>query len=135
MGTGLKIMRRETGVLLLVESACGRAAAKARARLARGQRGLAWIVGVAPLLGAWTYPVGIINSFKGGGGEKSQMMAAIADGLSEAGLPFAFTLALAIFALIQYQTWQAHLERLDAEMRAATLALINDLARSGPPVC
>ncbi len=106
-----------------IEGACLRATRAARLRLARGQAGLSLIATTAPLFGGFSYAIGIVNSFKGVCGEKSAMFAAVSGSLSEAGVPMAFSLLIAIAAHVQYRAGQAQLEAFDVEMRAATQTL------------
>lgn len=110
-----------------IELVCKRAATKTRHELRRGLAGLRAIATTAPLIGIFGYALGIVNSFKGVNGEKSTIMAAIAAGLGEAGVPAAFGILVAIAAHVQLRTWESEVERLDTEMRCATLALLNEL--------
>lgn len=110
-----------------IELVCKRAALKTRHELRRGLAGLRAIATTAPLIGIFGYGLGIVNSFRGVNGEKSTIMAAIAAGLGEAGVPAAFGILVAIAAHVQLRTWESEVERLDTEMRCATLALLNEL--------
>lgn len=110
-----------------VEVACRQAALAARQEFRRGLAGLRAIATTAPLIGIFGYALGIVNSFRGVNGEKSTIMAAIAAGLGEAGVPAAFGLLVAIAAHVQLRACESEVERLDTEMRCATLALLNEL--------
>lgn len=86
------------------------------------------IAATAPLAGIFGYVLGINNSFRGIAGEKTQAMANLAGWLSEAGIPAAFGIGVALAAYIQLRAWEAEVERFETEMRCAALELANQLS-------
>lgn len=116
--------------IALTERACVRAAAGVHRDLNRGLNLLATISATAPWLGLLLTAYGIVHSFKGCGCEKSQMLAMLASGFSGAFHPAAFGLATAIVAWITREHCRSTIAGFDAEMRAATLDLLNRLAQA-----
>lgn len=115
--------------LLLVELACIRAAAHEHQRLARGTTLLATVAATAPLMGLWLTEILMLDSFKGCGGERWTCYAALVHGLSEAQYPAAFGLTAAILAWCLREHFLRAIAEFDTEMRAATLELLNCLAK------
>jgi biopolymer transport protein ExbB/TolQ len=70
----------------------------------------------------------IVNSFTGFDGEKSTIMAAVTLNLSEAIIPTAVGLLIALFASWSHRYLCSELETLDIEMKDAGLALANSLS-------
>jgi biopolymer transport protein ExbB/TolQ len=95
--------------------------------LARGLFGLATVAATAPFLGVFGTLLGIYRSFGGVDGDKTTIMAAIADCLSDALVPTALGVAVALTALFAYQTLSAQLNEFDVEMQAAILDLTTRL--------
>jgi biopolymer transport protein ExbB/TolQ len=91
----------------------------------RGVNSLATIASIAPWLGLLLTLLGIINSFRGVGGEKSAIMAALAESLAEALAPAALGLLVAIPPLWFYKYLRGELEALDVEMNNTSLELTN----------
>ena len=90
--------------------AATRAASLVRKKMSRGLGVLATIAATAPFFGLLGTCLGIVNSFKGCGCEKSAMLAAIALGLSEAVAPAALGLLIATKALVGYRYLAAQLD-------------------------
>jgi len=118
-------VRYEIEVVKLVSE---RAAALVHRRMGRGRASLAAVVSSAAFIGIFGTVVGIVDSFVGCGGEKSACMAAVTKHLSEANIPTAWGLLLAIFAAWGHRYVCSQLESLDTEMRAASLDLANSLS-------
>jgi biopolymer transport protein ExbB/TolQ len=102
-----------------------RAAAIVLRKMGRGRASLAAIASSAFFVGSLATVIGIVTSFRGGVGEKSTAMAFLAELLSEAIVPTAYGLLLAIFASWCHRYLCIQLEALDTEMRAATLEMAN----------
>ena len=102
-----------------------RAAAIVLRRMGRGRASLAGIASSAAFVGLFGTVIGIVTSFRGFDGEKSAIMAALANNLSEAIIPTAVGLFVAIFATWSHRYLCIQLEALDVEMRAATLEMAN----------
>jgi biopolymer transport protein TolQ len=94
----------------------------------RGLNSLASIAATAPFVGVFGTVLGIFNTFRGFGTEKSTIMAWTAKYLSDAMVPTALGLAVAIVASCFYKSLQARLENFDIEMKNASLELTNVLA-------
>jgi biopolymer transport protein ExbB/TolQ len=103
-----------------------RAAAIVHRKMGRGRASLAGIAGSAPLVGILGTVFGIAGSFRGVNGEKSAIMAALAQDLSQAIIPTAVSLLIAPWWCHAYLS--SELETLDIEMRAASLDLANSLS-------
>src|SRR5438270_809112 len=72
-----KNMRPGLGILKAVERRCVRSAAGVHDDLAQQLNGLASVASTAFFFGIFGNVVGIVYSFRGGGGEKSTVMAAV----------------------------------------------------------
>ena len=99
-----------------------------QAEMSRGLAGLATVASTASLLGLMLTCYEILNAFRGGGGEKSTMMAVVCQYLSEAIVPTGFALAVAIPAFMMYRLFSARLAGIRMETEAAGLALVNVLS-------
>jgi biopolymer transport protein ExbB/TolQ len=114
-------------------AAAGRASARAailtHAQLKRGVNGLATVVSIAPWVGLFGTVVGIYGSFRGGDGEKSTLMALLCQSLSEAIVPCAFGIVVAVIALWFYKYLKAQIEAFDTQMETTSLDLMNALSR------
>ena len=89
---------------------------------------LASIAATAPFVGLFGTVLGIFNSFRGFGTEKSTIMPRIARFLSEAMVPTALGLFVALLAFCFYKYLSARLEDFDIEIGNASLELIDELA-------
>jgi biopolymer transport protein TolQ len=105
-----------------------RAAAVVHRKMGRGRASLAAIASSAAFIGIFGTLVGIVDSFVGCGGEKSTCMAVVTRNLSEAIIPTAWSILVAIFASWGHGYLCAKLESLDTEMRAASFELANSLS-------
>lgn len=85
----------------------------------------------APFLGMFGNVVGIVNSFRGCGGSRSSCMAALAELLSEAMMPAALGLAVAITALWGFKYLSAQVADLHIEMRTEAGRMPDYLAPCG----
>lgn len=72
--------------------------------------------------------LGIVGTFTGFDGEKSTIMAAIAEGLSESMMPAALGLGLAITALWGYKYLAGQMQAFETEMRNAIIELASYLS-------
>lgn len=88
-------------------------------RMARGLRGLATVAASAPFVGIFGTCWGIVNSFRGCGGERSTCMAAGAALLSESIMPAALGLAVATIASVGYKYLSGRMAEFDLEMAEA----------------
>ena len=93
--------------------------------LGQGLYSLANVASIAPFIGILGTLIGIVNSFKGIAGEKSAILAARASDLSDACVPTALGLLVAIPAHWCYKYLSARLECFDREMENAALQLAN----------
>ena len=114
-------------VLEAVERHSIGAAAAVHQEMKRGVNSLATIASVAPWLGLLLTLRGIVFSFGGGGGEKTAMMAALANRLSESLMPAALGLVVAIPALWWYKYLSSRVQDFDGEMEEATADLVSCL--------
>ena len=95
----------------------------------RGLNSLATISSVAPFIGVFGTLLGIFNSFRGVGTEKSTVMYLTLTYLSDALLPTALGVLVAVLAFCFYKYLLASLENFDVEMKNASLELVDELAR------
>jgi len=95
--------------------------------MTRGLNSPATIATTAPLLGVLASCFGIASAFKGCGGEKWTCLAGTVEGLSEALIPTAFGLAVAIVASLGYRSLRACVDRFEVEMRNLSTQLLNCL--------
>jgi biopolymer transport protein ExbB/TolQ len=114
-------------VLEAVERHSIGAAAAVHQEMKRGVSSLATIASVAPWLGLLLTLRGIVFSFGGGSGEKTAMMAALANRLSESLMPTALGLVVAIPALWWYKYLSGRVQDFDGEMEEATSDLVSCL--------
>jgi biopolymer transport protein ExbB/TolQ len=115
-------------VLESVGLASRRAGTVFQARMRRGVRSLAAVAGIAPLVGVFGTVLGMTTSFPGINGTGEHYVEAVMVRLSDAVVPTALGLAVAIFAWWGYRYLIGRLEDFEVEMEAATLALMNQLA-------
>jgi len=97
----------------------------------RGLRSLASVASTAPWVGLFGTVLGIHNSFGGFNGSKESLMAAIFEGLSQALVPAALGLIVALVAMWCYKYLLTEVEAFDSDMENASLQLINQLGRLG----
>lgn len=121
-------MRPGSGILAAVERGCLRSAAGVHHELAEGLSGLAAIGSTAFFFGIIGNLVGILSSFTGVDGEKTAIMAALAQSLSESLWPTAFSLLVALMSLGFYSYLSHRLSICDREMEGATIDLLNYLS-------
>ncbi|HTB10160.1 MAG TPA: MotA/TolQ/ExbB proton channel family protein [Bryobacteraceae bacterium] len=108
--------------------ASDRAAAVVHWKMGRGRASLAAIASSATFIGLFGTLVGILTSFRGVNGEKSTLMAALTEYISEAIVSTAAGFLVAIVAYYCHRYLCTHLEVLDTEMRTASLELANALS-------
>jgi hypothetical protein len=96
-----------------------------RGQMRQGLSSLATVASVAPFVGIFGTLIGIVNSFRGISGEKITNMAATFAGLSDACVPTALGLLVAIPSLWFYKYLAARLKCFDREMESVSLELIN----------
>jgi hypothetical protein len=94
----------------------------------QGVDGLATIASVAPWIGVFGTLFGIGGSFRGGNGEKSALMGALAARLSESIWPTAMGILVGLIAFFCYRYLTGRLETISEEMHTASLALQNQLS-------
>jgi len=116
-------------VLDCVERACERSAHKVHLKMRRGLSVLAAVAATAVWLGFIGTVLGIYGSFHGVDGEKTAIMAAFAEELSDALIPAAAGVIIAVTAWSGHRYLRDRLEGLDMEMRNAALDLVNQLSR------
>jgi biopolymer transport protein ExbB/TolQ len=104
-----------------------RAAIAVHGDMKRGLSSLASVAATAPFVGFFGTVLGILNSFRGVGTEKSTVLAMIAESLSESLVLTELGLLVALLAFCGHQYFLAQLESLDVEMKNASLKLINEL--------
>jgi biopolymer transport protein ExbB/TolQ len=106
------------------QHAAEREATRVHRELARGLGGLATVAATAPWLGLlWTVWCIAFNTFLGVDGEKTAIMATLADALSQAIAPTAFGLCVAIIATWGYRHFRSQLTQFDLEMRVTAETL------------
>jgi biopolymer transport protein TolQ len=111
-----------------VKRACARSAAVVHEEMKQGLNSLATIASTASWVGLFGTLLGMADSFKGVGAEKSAIMAAITQSLSESLMPAAMGLLVAISASWFYKYLSGEMESFDLEMENASLELISHLA-------
>ena len=104
-----------------------RSQAVVHGKLRRGLNTLGSIANTAPLVGAFGTVLGIMNSFPGCGASRSYCMAVEAERLSEALLPTALGLLVAVPTVWCYKYLSSELESLDVETESESLTLVNSL--------
>jgi len=114
----------------LAQHAAERSTTEVHRELSRGLFGLATVAATAPFLGILGTLLGILGSFLGIDGEKTTIMAALAGRLSDAVVPTALGVAVAVVALAAYELFTAAVAAFDDEMRVAILGLPGMLSKS-----
>src|SRR5580658_4400020 len=120
---------QEKEALDITQRASMRAAALIHGQMKRGLASLATIASTAPWLGIFATLFGIINSFPGFFGQRETIIAVEFGLRSQALVPTAFGLLVALVALWCYKYLLSDLEALDSEMERASLELVNHLGR------
>jgi biopolymer transport protein ExbB/TolQ len=127
--TGSKLrMASDAEILEAVFRSCRRAASVVHCSLKRKVTSLASIAATAVFLGILSTMFGIIFSFGGVDGEASAIRRAIAASLSDAVVPTALGLLVAIPAFCFYKFLCLRLEAMDTEMNNGASELVNCLA-------
>jgi biopolymer transport protein ExbB/TolQ len=121
----------QTEALKGARQASARSAAVVHGEMKRGLVSLATIASTAPWFGLLGTLLGIQNSFGSVDGSKESIMAAIAEGLSQALVPSALGLIVALAAMWCYKYLLTEVEVFDSDMENASLQLINQLNRLG----
>ena len=121
--------RQKIAALGATKQASARSAASLHGELKRGVNSLAAIASTAPFVGLFGTILGIHNSFGCVDASKESIMAGIFDGLSQAFVPCAVGLVVALVAMWGYRYLLAEVEGFDSEMEAASLQLVNSLSR------
>ena len=114
--------------MVSAQSTAANSAAKVHREMVRGLSGLATVAATAAFVGMIGTVWGIFDSFRGGSGERSAMMAAIADRLSQSLITTALGLTVAIMASWAYKNLSAQMADFDIEMRNAVRDLPDYLA-------
>jgi biopolymer transport protein ExbB/biopolymer transport protein TolQ len=104
-----------------------RSQAVVHGKLRRGLNTLGSIANTAPLVGAFGTVLGIMSSFPGCGASRSYCMTVECESLSEALLPTALGLLVAMLTVWCYKYLSSELEALEVEMENESLALVNYL--------
>ena len=102
-----------------------RSEAIVHAKLKKGLGGLATIGSTAPFIGLFGTVVGILNAFKAIATTKSQGLAAVAGGISEALVTTAFGLLVAIPAVMTFNYFTGKVESFDVEMDNSSSELVD----------
>ena len=102
-----------------------RAEAIVHAELKRGVGNLATIGSTAPFVGLFGTVAGIINAFSSMANEKSTGIGAVAGGISEALVPTAVGLFVAIPAVWMFNYFTSKIEAFDVEMGNSSSELID----------
>ena len=113
--------------VILAQHAAQHSAARVRLEMERGLCGLATVAATAPFVGMIGTVLGIRNSFPGFDGEKSAILAAIADRLSDSMMPTALGVAVSVTACWAYRYLSVQMADFACEMRNAVLDLPNYL--------
>ena len=117
--------RPDAEIIQFVRRAMKRSAAIVHRQMRQGLNSLATVASIAPLVGIFGTLIGIPNSFPGFAGQESTIRAIIFARLSEACVPTALGLLVAVPSLCCYKYLIGRLERIDCEMENASLELIN----------
>jgi len=93
----------------------------------RGRSSLATIASTAPLVGLFGTVLGIVNSFPGCAGSQAFYMSVTAERLSEALVPTALGLLVAVPAWWCYRYLSSQIEAFDLQTTNASIMLVNYL--------
>jgi len=102
-----------------------RAEAIVHAKLKRGLSVLATIGATAPFVGLFGTVVGILNAFQQIATQKTSGIGAVAGGISEALVPTAFGLLVAIPAVMAFNYFTGRVESFDVEMDNSSSELVD----------
>jgi biopolymer transport protein ExbB/biopolymer transport protein TolQ len=105
-----------------------RSATVVHREMKRGLNSLATIASIAPWMGLLGTVLGLMNSFSGVHGSKETIMAVFFSNASQAFVPTALGLIVALPALCSYKHLSAELESFTVEMEGASHQLRNGLA-------
>jgi biopolymer transport protein ExbB/TolQ len=115
-----------------VERRMNRTAAEMDLAMKRGLIGLASIAVTAPFVGSVGMCIGIATSFKGiSSGDESKFWAALVEAISEALIPTALGLLVAIPSCWAFRYFTARMESLKVEMKNGSSELLDYLSH-GP---
>jgi biopolymer transport protein ExbB/TolQ len=120
--------RVKVDALDAAKRASARSATVVHGEMKRGLNSLATIASTGAWIGLGGTILGINNSFLGVNGSKESIMAVMFERLSEAFVPTALGLAVAITAMWFYKYLLAQVETFDHEMETASGQLINHLS-------
>jgi biopolymer transport protein ExbB/TolQ len=109
----------------VVRHTMARVAALVDRELRHGLAGLATVAATAPFLGMFGTLVGMYSSFGELSGEKTSVMAYLFGNLSDAIVPTACGLLVAVPALAGYQYLRKRVDAFDVDMENASLELVN----------
>jgi hypothetical protein len=118
---------RPSSAIQAVDRACQRSAAVVHVEMNRGLNSLATNACIAPWIGLLGTLWGIVNSFRGCGGEASACLAATTTALSRSIWPTALGLLSGLISFWFYRYFSGRLESIDREMSNASLGLLNQL--------
>jgi biopolymer transport protein ExbB/TolQ len=118
---------KRTAALEAVERASARSFIAVHCEMKRGLNSLATISSLAPFFGVFGTLLGILNSFTGFDGEKSEILGRLAGLLSESLIPVALSLLVALLAFCCYKYLLAKSDTFDLEMKSASIQLLNNL--------
>ncbi len=118
----------DADVIGAVRLSMGRSAAAVRKELTRGLNGLASIASTAPLFGFFGTCLGIFNAFRNGTGEKTTLMLRTLLDLSDALIPIALGLLVAIPTLWFYRYLSSQVEIFDVEIESASGEVLSYVA-------
>jgi hypothetical protein len=93
--------------------------------MSQGVNSLATVAAIAPFVGNLGTLIGIVNSFRGIAGQRETVMAAICGELSQACVPTALGLLVAVPSLWFYKYLTARVECFDREMKNASIDVLN----------
>ena len=95
----------------------------------RGVFSLASLATVSPLVGFMGTIFSIFASIRGVAGDRRTVAMAMVHDLSQSLAPTALGLVISVLAFVAYRYFSDRLELLDAEMKNASLELLNQLSR------
>lgn len=105
-----------------------RSAAIVHEEMREGLSSLATIATIAPLVGVFGTVIGIVNSFGAPAGERSTAIAFFTASLSDAIVPTALGLLVAMLSFCYYKYLTGRLASIDRDMENACLELQNQLS-------
>jgi biopolymer transport protein ExbB/TolQ len=120
-------MTKRTVALDCTRRASARSVTAVHGEMKRGLNSLATISSIAPFIGLFGTLLGIVNSFRGGIGEKTAALGRLAGYLSESLVPTELGLLVALAAFCGYRCLLTKLDAFDLEMENASIQLTSDL--------